>query len=136
MRLRPFFSLLPNQSQTIKHEWRYELKQVKTSANFDISLPSDLRKSDESTEECVKRGRVLRRPRRGRRGGVDVEDSNSKVEYEVITDNLEPEEVLDRLSADEFYRQVNSRVAKGEIWNNTDKCGFYKRTIKVCVNRS
>ena len=106
--MRPFFSLLPNQSQTIKHEWRYELKQVKTSANLDISLPSDLRKSDESIEECVKRGRVLRRPRRGRRGGV--EDSNSKVEYEVITDNLEPEEVLDRLSADEFYRQVNSGI--------------------------
>ena len=91
---------------------RYELKQVITPANFRYtSLPSDLRKSDESTEECVKRGRVLRRPRRGRRGGV--EDSNSKVEYEVITDNLEPEEVLDRLSADEFYRQVNSGVVKG-----------------------
>ena len=100
------------------------------------SLPSDLRKSDESTEECVKRGRVLRRPRRGRRGGVDVEDSNSKVEYEVITDNLEPEEVIDRLSADEFYRQVNSGVAKGEILKHTDKCVFHKRTIKVCVKCS
>ena len=111
MRLRPFFSLLPNQSQTIKHEWRYELKQVITPANFDTSLPSDLRKSDESAEECFKRGRVLRRPRRGRRGGV--EGSNSNLEYEVITDNLEPEEVLDRLSADEFYRQVNSGIVKG-----------------------
>jgi len=80
-------------------------------------LATDLRKSDESTEECVKRGRVLRRPRRGRRGGVDVEDSNSKVEYEVITDNLEPEEVIDRLSADEFYRfgTADKSVSAGKI---------------------
>merc|ERR1712226_95329 len=67
-------------------------------------LTTDFVKSDESTEECAKRGRVQRRPRKGRKGGVGMEDSNSKVEYEVITDNLEPEEVKDRLSADEFYR--------------------------------